>query len=434
MADEELRNVVALVDGDRVLSFDGRRGLSTLPETEPWPDLDQIAEAGGVATVLPIGPARRLTDLHAAVHVVAGPGPSSLDETSWAPLDALARRGVPAAVADVITSTVGEHHGSLPWPAQRPVWFRDGWLAEADRWIDERVAHAGWQRTGPTVPARLWSLSAVLRAPVDGPAGPTSVWFKATCDWFRGEAAITEVLGTFAAAHVPRLLAVDRERAWMLMEELPGPDLNGRSELAPLVATATAATQIAAIDHVPSLAAAGCPDRSLQPTLDAFHQLVHGSVEIGRLRPDEQAAAVAIEPSVGDRIAALFATGLPSTLAHGDCHLGNVAVDGERAVLYDWTDACVSHPFLDGVHLARSAGDDHRDAVKAAFIAPWRDAYPGADVDRAWELATFGNRVFQAISYEGIYRAQEEASRWEMSGIVAGTLRELIAEFGQKSE
>jgi hypothetical protein len=52
-----------------------------------------------------------------------------------------------------------------------------------------------------------------------------------------------------------------------------------------------------------------------------------------------------------------------------------------------------------------------------------------AEVDRTWELARFGDRVFQAISYEAIYRAQEDASRWEMSGIVAGTLRQLGREF-----
>jgi hypothetical protein len=55
----------------------------------------------------------------------------------------------------------------------------------------------------------------------------------------------------------------------------------------------------------------------------------------------------------------------------------------------------------------------------------WRDAFPEADVDRALALAPLVNKVFQAISYEGIYRAQEPAARWEMPGIVAATLREL---------
>ncbi len=43
--------------------------------------------------------------------------------------------------------------------------------------------------------------------------------------------------------------------------------------------------------------------------------------------------------------------------------------------------------------------------------------------------------MFQAISDEAIYRAQEDASRWEMAGIVARTLKEFGSEFrtGQDS-
>ena len=434
MSGGEARNVVALIDGDSVLTLDGRRGLSTFPETESWPDLDQIAEAAGVDRVMPVGPARRVADPDAVIHVVSGlPGASSLAGASWTPIDALAGRDVPTVVGEVVAGIVDEHHGTASWPAHRPDWFRAGWLAEADAWVDDALAATGRQRSGATVPVRMWSLSAVLCMPVASAAGEESVWFKATCDWFRAEAAITEVLGTIAADHLPTLIAVDRERAWMLMAPLPGPDLRDQPACAPIAAAAIASTQLSSIGQLGLLTAAGCPDRTVQPTLEALHGLVHGSVELDALTLGERAAAVAAEPWIVERIGELFATTVPPTVVHGDCHLGNVAADGDRAVLYDWTDGCVSHPFLDGVHLARSAGDEHHDAIKAAYTAPWREAYPDADIDRTWELAKFGDRVFQAISYEGIYRAQEEGSRWEMSGIVADTLRQLSDEFAAGS-
>ena len=429
MSGDDVPNVVTLIDGNRVLTLDGRRGLAAFPETESWPDLDQIAKAAGVARVMPLGPARRVVDPDSVIHVVSGSGASSLGGASWTGIDALARHDVPIVVSDIVAGIVDEHRGTASWPALRPEWFRDGWLAEAAGWIDDAIAAAGRRRTGPTVPVRMWSLSAVLRTPVAGAADDESVWFKATCDWFRAEPAITEVLGTFAADHIPTLVAVDRERAWMLMEPLPGPDLRDHPEHAPMAASAVASTQIRSVGHLKALISAGCPDRTLQPTLDAFHGLVHDSVELAVLTPVERAAAVVAEPWIAERISELFASTFPSTIVHGDCHLGNVAAHGDGAVLFDWTDGCVGHPFLDGVHLARSAGDEHHDAIKAAYTAPWREGYPDADVDRTWELALFGDRVFQAISYEGIYRAQEEGSRWEMSGIVAGTLRQLGDEF-----
>ena len=43
-----------------------------------------------------------------------------------------------------------------------------------------------------------------------------------------------------------------------------------------------------------------------------------------------------------------WACGIPDTLSHGDLHPGNVAYDGREVRLFDWTDGCVTHPFLDG--------------------------------------------------------------------------------------
>jgi aminoglycoside phosphotransferase (APT) family kinase protein len=125
---------------------------------------------------------------------------------------------------------------------------------------------------------------------------------------------------------------------------------------------------------------------------------------------------------------------LPDTLAHGDVDLDNVAYDGTRLRLFDWTDACLTHPFLDGAHLARSAlqhtsgGDRHLPFgadVAEAFAAPWHARYPRADIDRALQLAPAIDRIFQAISIERIHRYQEETSRWELVGFVERFLREL---------
>jgi hypothetical protein len=48
-------------------------------------------------------------------------------------------------------------------------------------------------------------------------------------------------------------------------------------------------------------------------------------------------------------------------------------------------------------------------------------------IDAALTLAAPVDRIYQAISYERIYRAQEPDSRWEMRGVVANALRRLGA-------
>ena len=51
-----------------------------------------------------------------------------------------------------------------------------------------------------------------------------------------------------------------------------------------------------------------------------------------------------------------------------------------------------------------------------------------AEVEAAWAEVEVAERVFQMISYEGIYRAQPEASRWELSTVVVEFLEKLVAE------
>jgi aminoglycoside phosphotransferase (APT) family kinase protein len=127
----------------------------------------------------------------------------------------------------------------------------------------------------------------------------------------------------------------------------------------------------------------------------------------------------------------LGACGLPIGLVHGDLHPGNAAYEGDTVVLYDWSDACLGHPFLDLVLLSSRVEETERLATREAFAAPWRAAFPGLDLDldldRVVRLASVLEVAFQAVTYEQIYASQESASLWEFAGAVARRLRELPA-------
>jgi aminoglycoside phosphotransferase (APT) family kinase protein len=415
-----VRHVVALVHDGRILLREG--GLPVVVTDEDHPGCPELL--GHVGADYVISPARRLK-AGLFVHTVAARKPRACGD--WVPL--LQVPGEPA-VRNAVMQSVREYEGSTPTPPQRPAWFRKGWALETQAWIDATLARCGRRRTGPVEVEQLWSLSAVLRAPTDQDAA----FFKATSGIFRAEPAITRVLADSFPHVVPTVLGHDADRAWMLLDQLAGVDEDRADGAAAAAATVLADVQLRSLDHLQSLRAAGCPDRTLHPTLAGLSQLLHDSVELPNLSGQEIAAARAAVPRAAELLEELWSCGLPNTLTHGDLHLGNTAYDGAQLRLFDWTDACVSHPFLDGVHLARSALQHKSDAdrrdpldldVVEAFAAPWRARYPHAAVDRALQLAPAIDRIFQAISYEQIHQAQEETSRWELAGVVKRFLREL---------
>jgi aminoglycoside phosphotransferase (APT) family kinase protein len=185
------------------------------------------------------------------------------------------------------------------------------------------------------------------------------------------------------------------------------------------------------VDRLPALRAAGLPDRTLQPTRAGLEAVVGDSVELPQLTADERAEATAMLPWLLDRLDTFADLGIPYSVAHGDLHLGNVAGHASAITLYDWTDAAAGFPFLDAVHLAASTRSDPAvgPRVLAAYSDVWSEGYDCADVEQMLGQAPLVNRIYQMISYEGIYRSREPDSLWEMRGIVALSLRQLIEQW-----
>ena len=107
------------------------------------------------------------------------------------------------------------------------------------------------------------------------------------------------------------------------------------------------------------------------------------------------------------------------------CTLATSPQEQNRLVIYDWTDAAISFPTLDGVMLASCVPDDHREKTVAGYVNRWREGFPSVDFEAIREPSIIANEIYQAISYERIYRTQEPRTRWEMGGVVAGVLRGL---------
>ena len=347
-------------------------------------------------------------------------------------LDVVGCRGVPppagrwvepgtladSALAELMARTVREQDAA---PPRRPAWFLPGWYDDVEAWVDGSLSRAGRRRTGPLGIHRVWSISAVLRVPTD--AG--DVWFKAAAEVFHAEAAIHRVLAAHFPDDVPVLIAEDDGRAWLLMEPMSG---STEADQAPGAGIALAArwaqVQLASLDLLDQLRAAGCPVRDADATIAAYRQVMSDSPELSLLSAEELDTLRGLQDEVEGMVRELWACGLPDTLCHGDLHLGNVAYDGSTLRVFDLTDACLSHPLLDGWHLAhfddRSSGDA---GLFAAFVRPWREAFPDADLDRAAKLAHVVDLVFQADTFDRIARATEEASAFELGGVVARLLR-----------
>jgi aminoglycoside phosphotransferase (APT) family kinase protein len=302
-----------------------------------------------------------------------------------------------------------------PQVALRRPWYRPGWRDVALAWCAERLAKRGIALTGPAEQSKHWSIASIWRIPTDR----GDVWLKAVPPFFAHEGTLLQFIAPSMPEHLPRVIATDRERGLLLMESFPQRSLWGAHDGA---ANDRAARILARIQQywaarIDDLLAAGCVDRRISTLDGALEAVLARDVVRERFTDDEVRRLLAFGETVPARVEALRECGLPETLMHGDFHPGNVAVDGERLVIFDWTDGCVSYPFFDLATYNPRDPVEHA-AVTQAFIEAWSSTVDEAAVARAAEIAQPLACVHHATSYMRLLDNIHGGDQWELDSDV----------------
>jgi len=222
------------------------------------------------------------------------------------------------------------------------------WLREGMAWVTDRLTAAGRGRVESfeVLKERPWS--TVVR--VATTAGP--VYWKAAGPGGRHEPALLRLLAERAPDLVPRVLAVDPARAWMLLADagalLREQDVERRLTAWERLLPRYARLQIATARSLDRLLALGVPDRRPGRIPAAFAETLDPTTDAGWLLylPEPvRRRARALLPNLARACEELGAAPVPAALDHGDLHAGNVLLRHDAATLCDWGDASVTHPF-----------------------------------------------------------------------------------------
>jgi aminoglycoside phosphotransferase (APT) family kinase protein len=131
-----------------------------------------------------------------------------------------------------------------------------------------------------------------------------------------------------------------------------------------------------------------CVDRRLAVLDGELDRLFGPNAATERLEPAERLKLPRRAEQLREAIAELAAIGVPETLLHGDLHPRNLAVRDGKVLAFDWTDAAVSHPFLDLVTFVEKRSPISTDPrLNDAYLAEWEAYASPAALRRALELA-----------------------------------------------
>jgi hypothetical protein len=323
-------------------------------------------------------------------------------------------------------------------PEARPPWARRGWFPLAEAWITERLTRLDYTLIAPIEQIRSWGISSVLVAhTIMG-----DMYFKATPSvidkrpralphggspptrplLFGNEPALLQALAAFYPDYIPAPIAIDKERVWMLLRDfgptrLRGAEITIWEEMLRIYGQ----LQVNSARHVQELLAVGCLDRNLGVLSTQIDPLLTDDEDLSRLTANEIEQLHRFAPWLKEQCSEIAKYRVPLALVHGDLHPGNIAVQDGRYVFFDWTDACVAHPFFDLVTIFRN-GERFADTpntqirLRDAYLAQWTAYEPTEDLIKVFELAQTLGALHQVVSFQHIVANLEAASKGEHDG------------------
>jgi hypothetical protein len=279
---------------------------------------------------------------------------------------------------------------------------------------------------------RPWG--TVHTAPTTG--GP--VWLKAPGSGTRFEVALYELLETVVPERIPRPVAIDRERGWLLLPD-GGVTLGDRLDETDLVDALTVVLpqygqlQRDLAPHTDELLSFGVADMRPAIMPDRFDEAVDTvEARAGRRLP----AIREMRATFAGWCARLGSSAVPASLDHNDLHPGNVFLAGGRARFYDWGDAVVAHPFasmlvtLAVVRMQLGVGPDDQAVTRPrdAYLEVWRDLASHTELIAEQELACWVGKVARALTWDRALRMQGHDQAGEFSDAPLENLTALLAD------
>jgi hypothetical protein len=314
------------------------------------------------------------------------------------------------------------------------------WLDQATTWMRAELDRQGTHLLGPIEVPRIRPWSTVLSASTsDG-----HVYFKAVPPMLKHEVSITAALSRWQPDCVPAIRASDSERGWMLMSDSgtrlrdiirPTRDIRPWFSVLPLYAK----LQIEMAGRLDALIALGAPDRRLATLPRLYEQLLSDRAilridQTPGLTSEEYKQLRELTPHLAAVCSALAECAIPESLHHGDLHDGNIFVQHERYIFFDWGDCSITHPFFsfrtviasneNSLGLAENAPENIR--LRDVFLEQWTRFQPRASLLAAFELARRVWMIPTALTWHRILANSDAAAREQYAEPVPALLQEFL--------
>ncbi|WP_373894062.1 phosphotransferase family protein [Virgibacillus sp. CBA3643] len=281
----------------------------------------------------------------------------------------------PHSIQSLVEIHPNERKEMLDWlskgGSRNFAWFQLGWRQRMEAWVEQKLPY----RPIAFEQIRSWERSALFKIKTT----KDNYYFKAVPDVFSHEPSIHNYIAEQHPSYVPEVIALDSEKKWYIMGELQG-DLLGKSTNISHWENALhrmVTIQKGSLIHSDKLQKLGCPVR---PVIEALNN--HLEESLGELASNNNISLekhTVLKKSIPFMLSLarkLHESRLPISLDHGDLFGGNIIVQQEQPVIYDWSDSSLTHPFLSVIVLLEEVSEyfseEESQKLLDSYLEEWK--------------------------------------------------------------
>jgi hypothetical protein len=324
---------------------------------------------------------------------------------------------LPAEIESIVRAVLSEVD-----PEARSPWARRGWFVEVRDWIGAQLE--GIDRVEQV---KSWGMSCVLRVRIS----EGNYYFKASTRraLFADEPRVTQALATRFPSLIPRPVQVDAERGWMILADI---GTNLRDATLNISQWKQLIQKYAELQHELALEPdwvlnAGCLDRRQHVLETQLRELL--SAETNVISQEQLRTLRETQAAWTHHLSKLSASSIPDSLVHGDWHPGNIAVKDGVSRIFDWTDACLSHPFFDILGMFDELEDvfdeETRQALLETYLGTWTGFASLEEMRAVVPSIRVALCLHQVVTYWKILEGLEPTARHEVAKGLEYWLRRL---------
>lgn len=277
-------------------------------------------------------------------------------------------------------------------------WFRIGWRQNIEELLVDRLQERVWK----IEQIRSWERSSLLRLYIE----KETYILKIVPTIFQHEPTLCSYLKKKFPSYVPEVILVEPTYNAFIMKEVNGSLLGltdnviyWRKALINL-----GKIQVGILHDVEQL---HCPNRPvdkiiieyLESTLEKLLENKFITKEIFQTLTENL-------PEVMNIVDKIKRSSIPISIDHGDFFGGNIILEDEETIVYDWSDSSLTHPFFSAVVFLQEVEEffskEEADSLLVDYLSLWSNYATTEQLSDEFELVKYIAPIFGLTVYESL--------------------------------